>query len=93
MDPELSSFSTADYSFHQDPPDNNNFEVDNISPNINEPSTANNSENNSWNSLRTLGTPYFPLHFTDEGVLIDFKYDHYFSRKRSDSEETFQLEI
>jgi hypothetical protein len=74
MDPESSSFSTADHSFHQDPPENNNFEVDNITPNINEPSTDNNSDNNSWNSLRTLGTPYFPLHFTDESVLIKIKF-------------------
>jgi hypothetical protein len=82
MDRESSSFSTADHSFHQDPPDNNNFDVDNNSPNINEPSTdnndpstANNSDNNSWNSLRTLGTLYFPLHVTDEGVLIEIEFD------------------
>jgi hypothetical protein len=75
MDPESSSFSTADHSFHQDPPDHNNFEVDNITPNINEPSTANNSDNNCWNSLRTLGTSYFPLHFTDESVLIEIEFD------------------
>jgi hypothetical protein len=75
MDPESSSFSTADYSFHQDPPDNNIFEVDNNSPNINKPSTSNISKNNSWNSLRTLGTPYLQLHFTDEGVLIEIEFD------------------
>jgi hypothetical protein len=75
MDLESSCFSTADYSFHQAPPDNNNFEVENIAPNINEPSTANNSDNKSWNSLRTLGTPYFPLHFTDESVLIEIEFD------------------
>jgi hypothetical protein len=75
MDPESSSFSTADHSFHQDPPDNNNFDVANITPSINEPSTANDSDNNRWNSLRTLGTPYFPLHFTDESVLIEIEFD------------------
>jgi hypothetical protein len=49
--------------------------VDNITLNINEPSTANNSDNNSWNSLRTLSTPYFPLHLTDESVLIKIEFD------------------
>jgi hypothetical protein len=75
MDPESSRFSTADYSFHQDPPDNNNFEVNNNSPNINEPSTDNISENTSWNSLCTLGTQYFPLHFADKGVHIKIEFD------------------
>jgi hypothetical protein len=75
MNPESSSFSTADHSSHQDPPDNNNFLVDNITPNINEPSTANNSNNNSWNSLRTLGTPYFPLQFADESVIIEIEFN------------------
>jgi hypothetical protein len=36
MDLESSSFSTADYSFHQDPPDNNEYNFNNISPNFNE---------------------------------------------------------
>jgi hypothetical protein len=49
--------------------------VDNITLNINKPSTANNSDNNSWNSLHTLGTPYLPLHFTDESVLIEIEFD------------------
>jgi hypothetical protein len=75
MDPEFASYSTADCCFYHDPPDNNNFEVENIAPNINEPSTANNSDNNSWNSLRTLGTPYPPLHFTDESVPIEIEFD------------------
>jgi hypothetical protein len=75
MDPESSSFFTADHSSHQDPPDNNNFDLDNITPNINKPSTANNSDNNSWNSLLTLGTPYFPLHHTEESVLIEIELD------------------
>jgi hypothetical protein len=34
MDPESSRFSTADYSFHQDPPDNNEYIFNNNSPNF-----------------------------------------------------------
>jgi hypothetical protein len=75
MDLESSSFSNADYSFHQDPPDSYNFEVKNIAPNINKPSTTNNSEIKSQCSLRTLGTSYFPLHFTVESVLIEIEFD------------------
>jgi hypothetical protein len=33
MDPESSRFSTADYSFHQNPPDNNEYIFNNNSPN------------------------------------------------------------
>jgi hypothetical protein len=36
MDPESSSFSTADYSFHQDTPDNNEYICENNSPKFNE---------------------------------------------------------
>jgi AAA+ ATPase superfamily predicted ATPase len=36
MDPESSRFSTAEYSFHQDPPDNNDYNFEYISPNFNE---------------------------------------------------------
>jgi hypothetical protein len=73
MDPESSSLSTADFSFHQDPPDNSGSDVDNITPNINEPSTLNNNEFESHCSLRTLGTWYFPLYFSDKSILeIEF---------------------
>jgi hypothetical protein len=73
VDLESSSFSTAYYSCHQDPPDNNSFEVENITPNINESPTTNNSEIKSHCSLRTVGTWYFPLHFSDHRVLeIEF---------------------
>jgi hypothetical protein len=36
MDPEASRFSTADYSFHQDPPDSNEYIFDNDSSIFNE---------------------------------------------------------
>jgi hypothetical protein len=36
MDPELSSFSTADYSFYNDPPDNNENNFYDNSPNFND---------------------------------------------------------
>jgi hypothetical protein len=77
MDPESSSFSTADYSFYQDPPDNNDWDVNNITPFFNDTfdsSTLGNSENNSKLSLRTLDTYSFPLHF-DKSCVIEIEFD------------------
>jgi hypothetical protein len=36
MDPETSSFSIADYSFYNDPPENNEYSFYNISPKFND---------------------------------------------------------
>jgi hypothetical protein len=36
MDPESSSFSTADHSFYNNPPDNNKDNFNNNSPNLND---------------------------------------------------------
>jgi hypothetical protein len=67
MDLECFSFSTADYSFHQDPSDYNGFDVDNITPDY--PSTLDftDTKYNSTLSLCTFaenraGGYYYPVH-------------------------------
>jgi hypothetical protein len=75
MDPENSSLSTADFSFHQDPPGNSGSDVDDITPNINEPSTENNTEFEIHCSLRTLGTWYFPLYYLSDESVLEIEFD------------------
>jgi hypothetical protein len=77
MDLESSSFSTADYSFHQDPPDHINYDVNNITPNFKDAfdsSTKCDSEIYTCLSLRTLATWYFSVHF-DRRSVIEIEFD------------------
>jgi hypothetical protein len=72
------SFSTADYSFYNDPPDNNEYNFNNISPNFNDdysyyyPSTADFTDRDFYDELSLFtyykdraGGAYFPLELRD----------------------------
>jgi hypothetical protein len=78
MDPELSSFSTADYSFYNNPLDNNKYNFHNSSPKFNEdysfyyPSTVDFTDKVFYDELSLFtyykdraGGAYFPLELRD----------------------------
>jgi hypothetical protein len=78
MDPESSSFYTADYSFYNDPPDNNEYNFYNISPNFNDdysyynPLTVDFTDKDFDDELRLYtyyedraGGAYFPFELRD----------------------------
>jgi hypothetical protein len=77
MDPESSSFSTADYSFPPDPPYNNDGNNNNNTPNNNDTfdtSTLGDTEYDSTLSGQTVSEYYFPLYFHTDCV-IDIEFE------------------
>jgi hypothetical protein len=82
MDPESSSFSTADYSFYNDPPDDNEYNFNNSSPNFNDdysyqyPSTLDFTDSDFYDKLSLYtyykdraGGAYYPYYKPHVNVL------------------------